>query len=76
MADEREERIRARAHRIWEEQGRPEGRAEEHWREAERQESGSGGHADRLPAPDDRQTAGQDGPPADPLRNPEPGSLA
>jgi hypothetical protein len=26
--------IRVRAHRIWEKSGRPEGRSEEHWREA------------------------------------------
>jgi hypothetical protein len=30
-----EERVRERAYRIWEEQGRPEGRQEEHWRQAE-----------------------------------------
>jgi hypothetical protein len=28
---EMEERIRAKAHRIWEEEGRPPGRAEAHW---------------------------------------------
>lgn len=28
---DREERIRAHAQRIWEEEGRPEGRAREHW---------------------------------------------
>ena len=32
--DDREDRIRARAHQIWEEQGCPEGRHEEHWRQA------------------------------------------
>ncbi|MBV9704011.1 MAG: DUF2934 domain-containing protein, partial [Methylobacteriaceae bacterium] len=26
-----EDRIRARAHQIWEEEGRPEGRDREHW---------------------------------------------
>ena len=31
------ERIRVRAYHIWEQQGRPEGRDEENWREAERQ---------------------------------------
>ena len=30
MVDQ-EQRIRARAYRIWEEEGRPEGRAEVHW---------------------------------------------
>ena len=28
---DQEQRIRARAYRIWEEEGRPEGRAEVHW---------------------------------------------
>lgn len=31
------ERIRMRAYQIWEQEGRPHGRDEEHWREAERQ---------------------------------------
>lgn len=30
-----EDRIRERAHEIWQEEGRPEGRADEHWRRAE-----------------------------------------
>jgi hypothetical protein len=33
----REERIRLRALEIWREQGRPEGRAREHWEQAERE---------------------------------------
>ena len=40
-----EERIRRRAHEIWEREGRPEGRHEEHWararREVESEEGGS-----------------------------------
>ncbi|HEY9211849.1 MAG TPA: DUF2934 domain-containing protein [Ancylobacter sp.] len=32
--DEREHLIRERAHRLWEEEGHPEGRAEEHWFQA------------------------------------------
>ncbi len=43
----REERIRAKAQEIWEAEGRPEGRAEEHWTQAERaiagEEEASGG---------------------------------
>ena len=39
MADHREHRIRERAYRIWEEQGRPHGRHEDHWRQAS-QETG------------------------------------
>lgn len=32
--DEREDRIRARAHRLWEDEGRPDGRADDHWFQA------------------------------------------
>jgi hypothetical protein len=32
----RDDRIRAKAHDLWEAAGRPEGRAEDHWAEAER----------------------------------------
>jgi hypothetical protein len=35
--DNREARIRQRAHEIWEQAGRPQNKADEHWREAERQ---------------------------------------
>lgn len=35
---EREERIRRRAHELWEGEGRPEHRAEVHWRQAESEE--------------------------------------
>lgn len=31
MEADREDRIRARAYQLWEEEGRPEGRAEQHW---------------------------------------------
>jgi hypothetical protein len=34
--DSRDERIRARAHDLWEAAGRPDGRASAHWQEAER----------------------------------------
>jgi hypothetical protein len=37
----REERIRLRALEIWREQGRPEGRAREHWEQAEREVGGN-----------------------------------
>ncbi len=37
-----EDRVRQRAHEIWEQQGRPEGRQEEHWAQARREiEAGS-----------------------------------
>jgi hypothetical protein len=35
MSDDREARIRERAYHIWIEQGRPHGRDDEHWRQAE-----------------------------------------
>ncbi|WMT92785.1 DUF2934 domain-containing protein (plasmid) [Pelagibacterium sp. H642] len=34
MGERLEDRIRARAQEIWEEEGRPSGKAEEHWRRA------------------------------------------
>ena len=34
MSDDREDRIRKRAHALWEQNGRPEGRHEEHWHQA------------------------------------------
>ncbi len=38
-----EDSVRQRAHEIWERQGRPEGRQEEHWAQARREiEAGSG----------------------------------
>lgn len=35
--DSLHEKIRARAEQLWEEQGRPDGQAEVHWRRAERE---------------------------------------
>ncbi|HUD93368.1 DUF2934 domain-containing protein [Sphingobium sp.] len=35
MSQDTQEKIRARAHAIWEAQGHPDGRAEDHWRQAE-----------------------------------------
>ena len=32
--DQEEDRIRQRAHQLWEEEGRPEGRAQDHWSRA------------------------------------------
>lgn len=34
MANDRERRIRERAYRLWEQEGRPEGRHEHHWTQA------------------------------------------
>jgi len=37
MEDDRDRRVRERAHMIWEREGRPEGRDSEHWTQAERE---------------------------------------
>ena len=42
---DREERIRLRALEIWREQGCPDGRAKEHWEQAEREVGGNSGEA-------------------------------
>jgi hypothetical protein len=34
MSGDREERVRQRAHELWEQAGRPEGQQERHWRQA------------------------------------------
>jgi hypothetical protein len=42
-----EQQVRERAHRLWEEAGRPEGRDAEFWERAEREIAGEGGQPDR-----------------------------
>lgn len=44
MEDDRRERVRIRAHQIWESEGRPEGMHERHWAQAEKDvdEAGAG----------------------------------
>jgi hypothetical protein len=44
----REERIRARAHQIWEEEGRPEGRSDAHWERATIEVGLQDNQSDRL----------------------------
>lgn len=49
MDQDHQERIRQRAHEIWESEGRPEGRDADHWSRAEeelRAQMGSGGSSD------------------------------
>jgi hypothetical protein len=49
-----EERVRRRAHEIWEQEGRPEGRAGEHWAQASREieaEGDSPATQDDAPTP-------------------------
>jgi len=55
--DDREERIRKRAHAIWEEEGRPEGREYSHWlrARAEEDEAGASGKTAAPPASEDRR---------------------
>jgi hypothetical protein len=49
MAMSREEKIRAKAQAIWEAEGRPEGRAAEHWAQAEREVAGDEEAAGGVP---------------------------
>jgi hypothetical protein len=42
MDPNREEKIRHRAHQMWEEDGRPDGREAEHWERARREVDGDG----------------------------------
>jgi hypothetical protein len=49
---ENTERIRAVAHQLWEDEGRPEGRADLHWQRAEelvREENGKSARKTRAP---------------------------
>jgi hypothetical protein len=71
MPNDRERKIRDRAHRLWEDEGRPEGRQLAHWGEAERQVLAEEAAGWRPEAPDDVSTETHGSPPADPLRNPE-----
>jgi Protein of unknown function (DUF2934) len=45
--DEDTERVRSKAYEIWEHEGKPDGRALEHWLEAERQVLGQTGDGDQ-----------------------------
>ncbi|MBS7543924.1 DUF2934 domain-containing protein [Ancylobacter oerskovii] len=48
---QREDRIREQAYRLWEEEGRPDGRADRHWSDAERLVAiEQGGHEETAPA--------------------------
>lgn len=51
--DDREDKIRARAHEIWEAQGHPEGLADQHWQQAasEIDARDDGGPEAELPNP-------------------------
>jgi hypothetical protein len=58
---DREERIKRRAHELWEHEGRPEGRQQEHWDQAVQEVESEGSEAERGPvAPDQAVGAGSD----------------
>ncbi len=48
MAYDREELIRQRAYRIWQEEGEPEGRAHDHWSRAEQEHAPAASEEDAL----------------------------
>ncbi len=56
---EREEAIRRQAYALWQEQGQPEGKAREHWLQAERERDG---HDDRVLVPAAPTTEGHAAP--------------
>lgn len=59
MGDDREERIRKRAHDIWEKEGRPDGEGHRHWAQAESEvdaEDKKGKKAAPKKAPDAKKT--------------------
>lgn len=58
MTDQRIERIRERAHRIWEEEGCPEGRDTEHWERAAREIDAEGADAAQGSEPVPGETGG------------------
>jgi len=48
MIDDRQERIRLRAHRLWEDDGKPEGKEQEHWEQASREIEAEAEESDRT----------------------------
>jgi hypothetical protein len=70
-----DQKIRERAHRLWEADGRPHGRHDEHWAEAERQVMAEEGLGEPVGASPEIEPGNRPEPqpeiPADPLRNPE-----
>jgi hypothetical protein len=60
--DDRSQRIREIAYRLWEEEGRPRGRADEHWRQAAALVEAEEAIAERSDPPPPRESA-----PASPL---------
>jgi hypothetical protein len=50
MADDRQNRIRQRAHELWEREGRPDGAHERHWQQAEGEIAAEDGKGGKKPA--------------------------
>ncbi len=48
MTNDQEDRVRQRAHEIWEREGHPQGRHDEHWRQALEELQGEGAQMDSL----------------------------
>ena len=61
MEQDREQRIREHAHRLWESEGRPEGRHEEHWRQACVAVDRDGGHTGAQVAPPEAAASSSQG---------------
>ncbi|WP_245486638.1 MULTISPECIES: DUF2934 domain-containing protein [unclassified Mesorhizobium] len=49
VMDSREEKIKRRAHEIWEQEGRPAGREQEHWDQAVQEIEAEGSETERGP---------------------------
>lgn len=62
MSGNRDERIRERAHAIWDREGKPEGAAERHWQQAEseidKEDTGTRKPAAKKPATAKKPAAG------------------
>ncbi len=71
MAEDRDERLRARAYALWEQEGRPHGREADHWAAAEAELFATPAGAEAEPAPFDARPAdAAEPPPAKPARKP------
>lgn len=70
MSDDREQRVKERAYQLWESEGRPSGRQDEHWgqarREIEEEDQGRASAEDRpaigMKRPGTRRRAGEGAP--------------
>ncbi|MCT2581267.1 MAG: DUF2934 domain-containing protein [Mesorhizobium sp.] len=63
--DDRIERIRQRAHEIWEREGRPDGREQEHWDKATKEIDAEGGQFSEAAQNPDASTASGGNPSAE-----------